>query len=119
MAWTPSGAFDMHERAEIAGMDSPAQGLYLGMKAAIVADAERDAGFRDGLGRALRLALAEGERFFAEHMLAGFGRCRHLSEMAAWRRRQDHGVDAAIGQDRIEVRGEREVMCLGEGFDIG
>ena len=63
--------FEMDDLAKIATFDEPRQFAQCRIKALVGADAEDDAGCLAGLDRPHRLRPCQGQRLFAEHMLAG------------------------------------------------
>ena len=58
----------MQNSAERAAFDLFAQPRHFGMKAPVVAEAERDAGLAHGCDRAFGFLFGQRERLFAEHV---------------------------------------------------
>ena len=98
--------------------DHVAQLDHLGMEPAIIAEAERDAGLAHRGDGVFRLLLGQRERLLAEHVLVGGRRGDHLRAMHRMRRRQNHRIDARIGEHRLVIRREPKPFLLGEGFDF-
>ena len=94
------GRFDVQNSAERAAFDLFAQPRHFGMKAPVVAEAERDAGLAHGCDRAFGFLFGQRERLFAEHVFLRRRRRDHLRGMHGMRRRQHHRVDRRIGEDQ-------------------
>ena len=89
------------------------------MKAAAIADRQRDAGFARRLDRGLRARVIERDRLFHQNVLARRRRLLDLLGVLTVRRGQHDGVDAGIGQDRVEIVDQTHAFVAAEIFRLG
>ena len=101
--------FDLHDRAEFAGINHALHLDERRAKAPIVTDAEHNAGIAARLDCARGINRIERKRFFAEHVL-GVRRCRFdLGRMQRMRRHQNHGADRWIGERILVIASDRQL----------
>ena len=84
--------------------------------AAVEADLQRDAGRLAGRDGGLGIGHGEGKGLFDEDVLAGPGGGDDFGGVLRMRRREDHRVDAGVGQHRAIVGGEAEAETVGKGL---
>ena len=104
------GRFDVEDRAEIPRADALAQRHHFRVKAAVVAQAERDARLLGRRHRRRRVGRRQRERLFTEDVFPR-RRGRHdLRAMQRMRRGQHHRLDRRVGQQRGVIGREPQLL---------
>ena len=99
--------FDVQDGAEVAGADPLAQLGHLRMEAAVVAEAERDAGLRRrGDGLLARPPCVSANGFSQKTCLPAARAAITCAGVQRVRRRQHDGVDVRVGEQRLVAVGE-------------
>ena len=81
------------------------------MEAAVVAEAERDAGLRGRRDGRVGVGLRQREGLLAEDVLPGLRRRDHLLGVLRVRRRQDDRVDVRVREQCVEVLREGQLSA--------
>ena len=88
--------------------------MLAGSEPVLQHDAERDASGVRRLDQRLRPFERDLQRLFQKHVLAGRGCALRQLQMRVRRRQHHHRVDAAVGEDRIDVGGDGKTPTRGE-----
>ena len=115
--------FDLQDLAELADLEALAQFDHRRLEAALVAYAQRDAGFLNRGNGAPDIVTGQAKRLFAKHVFAGARSLLDLFGMEAVRRAQHHRVDIGRLQRGVKIccgahaKGGRGLASGGFGVD--
>ena len=111
-------AFQMQDLAQPAFVQDRPQRDEIGREPPVVADGEGHPRLVDGADGGVCVRGGEGQRLFAEDVLARLGRRHDLGAVNRMRRRQHDGVDGGIGQHRIVIGSQRQPLGRGVILDL-
>ena len=102
--------FQMEDFAQPALFEDRPQREEIGRETPVVADRQRDSRLVHGLDRSGRVGRGQGQRLFAEDVLAGGGGGDDLAAMKGVRRREHDRVDIRVGERLIVVRAQHHPL---------
>jgi len=108
----------MQDRAELARIDHFAKFGDLGMEAAVVTDAESDAGLFAGLNGRRCVRASQRKWFLTKNMLALLRGGNRLRGVNGIRGNQYHGINIGIGNDVLEGLAQIKLMFFSKGSGV-
>ena len=101
---------DVEDRPELAARERFTQRAYRWPEAPVMADGEDDPGRAAGAEHPCGVRVRQRQRLSRKNLLSRSRPGDHLRRMQRMRRRQQDRADRVIGEDRIEIGGQVEIM---------